>query len=56
VHVESNVNSPDIEVEQSKTAKKETGWAKLVAVLVAIATIVSGIIALLEYLGLGGKP
>jgi hypothetical protein len=56
VPVDNNVNAPDIKVEQSKTAKKKTGWGKVVAVLVAVATIVSGTIALLQYFGFGGTP
>ena len=56
VQIESNVHAPDIKIEQPKTVKKKTGLAKVVALLVAIATIVSGVIALLQYLGFGGKP
>jgi len=56
VKIENTVNAPDIKIEHPIVTKKKTGSAKVIAFLVAVATIVSGIIALLQYLGYGWKP
>ena len=56
VKIENNVNTPKINIERPTVTKKKTGVSKVIALLVAIATIVSGIIALLQYLGYGWKP
>lgn len=56
VNVDSQVNTPNVKIDSRKTAKKNSRWSKIFRLLVAIATIVSGVIALLQYLGYGGNP
>lgn len=56
VNVDSQVNTPNVKIDSQKTAKKNSRWSKIFGLLVAIATIVSGVIALLQYLGYGGNP
>jgi len=56
VHVENTINAPDINIEPSKVKKNKTTWAKVLGLLVALATIVSCVIALLQYLGIGDMP
>ena len=56
VNVDRQVNAPNVKIDSQKTAKKNSRWSKIIGLLVAIATIVSGVIALLQYLGYGGNP
>lgn len=54
VNVDSQVNASNVKIDSPNTSKKKSKWGKILGLLVAVATIASGVLALLQYLGFGG--